>query len=86
VRAANDIAARVCHECGHPLIDADDQLKAALALKDAKVIRCAGLSLSTPLRQGKPYLKVTYHDEDGAELAENFFCDSPAALDCSTTN
>ena len=79
--AANDIAARVCHECGHPLIDADDQLKAALALKDAKVIRCAGLSLSTPLRQGKPYLKVTYHDEDGAELAENFFCDSPAALE-----
>nr|MBP8220568.1 ATP-dependent helicase [Aeromonadaceae bacterium] len=76
----HDIAARVCHECGHPLIDADDQLKAALALKDAKVIRCAGMSLQAIRRQGREQLRVTYHDEDGAELSESFAFDSAGSL------
>jgi DNA repair protein RadD len=43
-------------------------LKKALQLKDAKVLRCSGLSLSIV----KERLKITYHDEEGAELSESF--------------
>lgn len=66
--AENDIAARRCHQCDHPIIDPDDQLKAALKLKDALVIRCAGISVS----EAKGKLKVIYHDEQGEELSELF--------------
>lgn len=78
--AANDIAARRCHSCDTLLHDADDQLKAALALKDAKVIRCAGMSLQATRKQGREQLLVTYHDEDGAELSERFSFDSAGSL------
>ena len=78
--AANDIAARRCHSCDALLHDADDQLKAALALKDAKVIRCAGMSLQASRKQGCEQLLVTYHDEDGAELSERFSFDSAGSL------
>ena len=78
--AANDIAARRCHSCDALLHDADDQLKAALALKDAKVIRCAGMSLQASRKQGREQLLVTYHDEDGAELSERFTFDSAGSL------
>ncbi len=77
--ADNDIAARQCRECGAVLSDPDDMLKAALALRDAKVIRCAGQSLHLQQRQGRVLLRVTYHDEDGAELSEAFAFDSLAA-------
>nr|WP_320135588.1 DEAD/DEAH box helicase [uncultured Amphritea sp.] len=66
--AENDIAARNCHQCGHAIIDPDDQLKAALKLKDARVIRCAGISMTDA--NGK--LKIIYHDEQGEELSEQF--------------
>ncbi|RJG41959.1 DEAD/DEAH box helicase [Motilimonas pumila] len=66
--AENDIAARQCHECGQVLADPDDKLKAALKLKDAMVIRCAGMVLSE--QQGK--LLIRYVDEDGTELTERF--------------
>ncbi|MBN1005696.1 DEAD/DEAH box helicase family protein [Amphritea pacifica] len=66
--AENDIAARHCHQCGHAIIDPDDQLKAALKLKDAMVIRCAGISLS----ESNSKLRVIYHDEQGEELSELF--------------
>lgn len=78
--AANDITARRCHGCDALLHDADDQLKAALALKDAKVIRCAGMSLQASRKQGREQLLVTYHDEDGAELSERFSFDSAGSL------
>ena len=78
--AANDIAARRCHSCDALLLDADDRLKAALALKDAKVIRCAGMTLQAIRRQGREQLLVTYHDEDGAELSERFSFDSLGSL------
>ncbi len=78
--AANDIAARRCHSCDALLHDADDQLKAALALKDAKVIRCAGMSLQASRKQGREQLLVIYHDEDGAELSERFSFDSAGSL------
>jgi len=64
----NDIAARRCGQCGEALVDPDEQLKAALQLKDALVIRCAGLSFS---RQ-QDRLRITYHDEHGEELHESF--------------
>lgn len=66
--AENDIAARRCGQCEQALVDPDDQLKAALQLKDALVIRCAGLSFS----QKQDKLRITYHDEQGEELHESF--------------
>ncbi len=73
----NDIAARRCHHCREVLIDADTKLRQALALKDALVLRCAGMTLESRLgKTGRPQLKVIYHDEDGTELAEYFSLDS----------
>lgn len=66
--AENDIAARVCHQCHEPIVDPDEQLKNALRLKDAKVIRCAGISMTG---EGDR-LTITYHDEQGVELKESF--------------
>ena len=66
--AENDIAARDCRNCLQALVDPDDQLKKALQLKDAKVIRCAGISLE----ESKGKLKITYHDEQGETLTEHF--------------
>lgn len=71
--AENDIAARQCHHCETLLVDPDQKLKQALQLKDAKVLRCSGMSFeSVTNRQSQPMLKITYHDEDGAELNEHF--------------
>jgi len=72
--AENDIAARKCHECESAIIDPDDQLKDALKLKDAIVIRCAGITLSV----NGSKLKMTYHSEDGEELGESFDFSKPA--------
>lgn len=66
--AENDIAARHCHQCQTAITDPDDQLKRALQLKDCKVMRCAGLTLTD---QGTR-LCVTYHDEDGDTVHEWF--------------
>ncbi|WP_199609453.1 DEAD/DEAH box helicase [Flocculibacter collagenilyticus] len=69
--AQNDIAARECHQCGSDIIDPDEQLKKALRLKDAKVIRCAGMSAEQS-GQNNEKLVLIYHDEDGVELKETF--------------
>ncbi|WP_417502394.1 DEAD/DEAH box helicase family protein [Marinobacter sp.] len=66
--AENDIAARMCHQCNKAIIDPDDQLRDALKLKDAMVIRCAGITVGASGNK----LKVTYHSEDGEELNESF--------------
>jgi len=71
--AENDIAARQCQQCQHQLVDPDDILKKALLLKDAKIIRCAGISLQTNQQK----LKVIYHDEEGEELSEQFDLNNP---------
>ena len=71
--AENDIAARRCHSCDKAIIDPDDMLKNALKLKDALVIRCAGIELSD--NSGR--LRVTYHDEEGAEVSEHFDLKNP---------
>ena len=70
----NDIAARNCQQCKKAIIDPDDQLRDALKLKDAMVIRCAGITVSNS--QGK--LKIIYHGEDGEELSETFALSKPA--------
>ena len=71
--AENDIAARRCHGCQTLLVDADDKLKEALRLKDARVLRVSGMQLEAAVNgRGLPRLKVTYHDEDGTTLAEWF--------------
>lgn len=67
--AQNDIAARVCHQCQHDLVDPDEKLKAALQLKGGLVLRCSGITLAADNER----LKVTYYDEDGA--AVNEWCD-----------
>lgn len=69
----NDIAARNCGHCHQAIIDPDDQLRDALRLKDAMVIRCAGISLAG---EGQK-LRMTYHGEDGEELRESFDFSKP---------
>lgn len=66
--AENDIAARNCGQCQKAILDPDDQLRDALKLKDAMVIRCGGLSVVAEGRR----LNLTYHGEDGEELSEWF--------------
>ena len=74
----NDIAARNCHQCKKAIIDPDDQLRDALKLKDAMVIRCAGITLNAHDSNNANKLKVTYHAEDGEELSESFDFSKPA--------
>ena len=75
----NDIAARQCHACNTRLIDPDDQLKAALKLRDALVLRVSGMQLESAVNgKGLPRLRVTYHDEDGATLSEWFALETAA--------
>ncbi|MBZ9557831.1 MULTISPECIES: DEAD/DEAH box helicase [unclassified Modicisalibacter] len=77
--AENDIAARACHGCGERLVDPDDKLKQALRLKDARVLRVAGMQLAATVNgRGLARLKVTYHDEDGVTLDEWFALETPA--------
>ena len=77
--AENDIAARRCHGCQALLVDADDKLKEALRLRDARVLRVGGMQLEATVNgRGLPRLKVTYHDEEGVTLAEWFALETPA--------
>ncbi len=76
--AENDIAARRCHQCDQVLVDPDDMLKAALKLKDALVLRCSGMALDLGCDEKGPWLKVTYYDEDGADVSERFRAHTPA--------
>ncbi|ALM54502.1 DEAD/DEAH box helicase [Halomonas huangheensis] len=77
--AENDIAARRCHGCQVLLVDADDKLRDALKLKDARVLRVSGMQLEAGVNgRGLPRLKVTYHDEDGTTLSEWFALETAA--------
>ncbi|QFT86124.1 type I restriction enzyme EcoKI subunit R [Halomonas sp. THAF12] len=77
--AENDTAARRCHGCEALLVDADDKLREALKLRDARVLRVSGMQLEATVNgRGLPRLKVVYHDEDGATLAEWFALETPA--------
>jgi DNA repair protein RadD len=76
--AENDIAARRCHRCEQVLVDPDDMLKAALKLKDALVLRCSGMTLDQGSDAKGDWLKITYYDEDGADVSERFRLQTPA--------
>ncbi|MCF6455207.1 DEAD/DEAH box helicase family protein [Pseudoalteromonas sp. MMG024] len=73
--AQNDIAARQCHQCHQPIVDPDDKLRDALNLKNALVLRVSGMQLEAHNQR----LKVTYHDEDGADVSEYFSLSSDKA-------
>ncbi|HSH48382.1 MAG TPA: DEAD/DEAH box helicase [Halomonas sp.] len=76
--AENDIAARQCHGCQALLVDADQTLRDALRLRDARVLRVSGMQLEATVNgRGLARLKVTYHDEDGATLSEWFALETP---------
>ncbi|TBW57596.1 DEAD/DEAH box helicase [Marinobacter halodurans] len=78
----NDIVARNCQQCRKAIIDPDDQLRDALKLKDAMVIRCAGITLSAyngnADSKSESKLRITYHGEDGEELSESFDLSKPS--------
>ncbi|WP_422466644.1 DEAD/DEAH box helicase family protein [Endozoicomonas sp. ALC013] len=77
--AENDIAARKCHSCQHGLVDPDKKLREALNLKNCLVIRCSGMEMNADKdTQGKQRIRITYHDEDGAEVNEFFRLDTPS--------
>ena len=46
-------------------------LKAALKPKDALVLRCSGMAYN-PARMKRRVAKITYYDEDGADVSERF--------------
>lgn len=80
--AENDIAARRCRECDTILVDPDDMLKAALRLKDALVLRCSGMSLQHGHDEKGEWLKITYYDEDGADVSERFRLQNARPANC----
>lgn len=83
--AENDIAARRCRRCDTVLVDPDDMLKAALRLKDALVLRCSGMSLQHGHDEKGEWLKITYYDEDGADVSERFVCKRPPSVPPSSS-
>lgn len=66
--AENDIAARSCRRCSVVLVDPDEQLKQALRLKNALVLRVAGMTLEAHAQ----VLTVRYYDEDALSVSERF--------------
>ncbi|MES9985996.1 MAG: hypothetical protein ABW115_21580 [Candidatus Thiodiazotropha sp. 6PLUC6] len=61
------------------MVDPDQKLRDALNLKNCMVIRCSGMEMQADQdKQGRARIKVTYHDEDGAELSEFFRLDTPS--------
>jgi DNA repair protein RadD len=74
--AQNDIAARMCHDCGAVMADPDDKLRNALNLKNALVLRCSGLTVTTIKNN---MFKMTYFDEDGTSCDEVFDLSHPGS-------
>ncbi|MDU3744464.1 MAG: DEAD/DEAH box helicase [Escherichia coli] len=56
----------------------NDIAAAALRLKDALVLRCSGMSLQHGHDEKGEWLKITYYDEDGADVSERFRLQTPA--------
>ncbi|MGL9735408.1 MAG: hypothetical protein ACR5LF_06320 [Symbiopectobacterium sp.] len=62
------------------MVDPDDMLKAALKLKDALVLRYSGMQMIAGQDEKGESLKITYIDEDGADVSERFRLHTPAQL------
>lgn len=77
--AENDIAARACASCRGVLVDTDQKLREAMALKDAHVMRPDSMTLQRSAdKKGTPRLEIRYHDLDGEFLREFFYLSTPA--------
>ncbi len=77
--AENDIAARRCHSCSEVLTDPDDKLRDALNLRSVTVIRCSYMSMAVERgKAGSSRIKVSYFDEEGLEICEYFYLETPA--------
>ena len=75
----NDIAARKCHGCNKVLVDPDQKLRDALNLNSCRVIRCSGMVFAhSKDKKDTDRIKITYYDEDGAELTEYFLLETPS--------
>lgn len=75
--AENDIAARSCTKCRGVIVDTDQKLREAMALKDAHVMRPDAMTLQQSAdKKGNPRLEVRYHDLDGEFLREFFYLSS----------
>lgn len=77
--AENDIAARACSSCGSLIVDTDQRLREAMALKDAHVLRPDSMTLQRSAdKKGNPRLEIRYYDLDGEFLREFFYLSSPS--------
>jgi DNA repair protein RadD len=66
--AENDIAARSCGACARVLVDPDERLKDALRLKNALVLRVAGMTVEASAQ----LLTMCYLDEAAVSVSERF--------------
>jgi DNA repair protein RadD len=70
----NDIAARVCGDCKHILVDNDKKLKEAMTLKDAHVMKVDSMTLQESFdKKGHSRLEIHYYDVDAQSLKEFFY-------------
>lgn len=76
--AENDISARTCSACQNILVDTDQKLKEAMALKDAHVMRVDTMVFEKSYdKRGNERLEVHYYDVDANVLKEYFYLNSP---------
>ena len=71
--AENDIAARSCSACTRVLVDPDERLKEALRLKNALVLRVAGMTVEASAQK----LTMCYLDEAAVSVSERFDFSQP---------
>lgn len=76
--AENDVAARTCTSCKNILVDDDQKLKEAMALKDAHVMRVDSMMfVEGHDKKGVDRLEIHYYDYDGNALKEYFYLNTP---------
>ncbi len=76
--AEQDIAARVCTECQHMLVDTDNKLKEAMSLKDAHIMKPDTMTFTKGYdKKGNERVEVRYYDLDGEFLSEMFYLNTP---------
>ena len=75
----NDIAARECASCHCLLVDTDQKLRDAMALKDAHVMRPDSMTFAKSAdKKGNQRIEVRYYDLDGEFLREYFYLNNSA--------
>ena len=70
----NDIAARECQRCHALLVDTDQKLRDAMALKDAHVMRPDSMLFDKTFdKKGNERLEIRYYDVNGEFLREFYY-------------